>query len=345
MSISIDRHPLNPVVWPGKYPWRMAVTMNPAVIYENGKFTMFERAAGSLHPFQCNLGILESNDGINWTFPLDHPVITGEMMGFPYGSVQDPRIVKIEGEYLMTFAFRPYSYDTNTTGIGVPMSFQHEYPGFSRDTKDNQSRSGILRSQNLYDWEFVGWVTHGEIDDRNVILFPEKINGQYAILRRPSPFVSTEVKFGDSPGIKISFSQDLKTWGEPRTLIKPEFAWEDNRIGGSTPPIHTEHGWLMLYHGVENQDKNTNRVCYRVGAMMLDYEDPFKVIARCHDFIMEPEYYYEKVGVYIPNVIFPTASVIVGEKLYIYYGCCDTAISLATVELKELVEHVMNYKI
>ena len=341
MKLKIERCSENPVVAPGGLPWRMVATMNPAVYYEDGKFTMFERAAGSLHPFQCFLGMLESEDGIHWEHKFDEPVITGEMVGFKYGSVQDPRIVKIDDDYLMTFAFRPYSYDTNTTGVGVPNSFQHEYPGFSGETKDNQSRSGILRSKDMVDWEFVGWVTQGEIDDRNNILFPEKINGQYALLRRPSGFVDTQVKFKESPGIKISYSDDLKTWSEPQTVILPAYEWEGNRIGGSTPPIRTEQGWLTTYHGVENEILELNRVCYRMGAMMLDIDDPTKVIARCAVPLMEPEHYYEKVGHYIPNVIFPTAALEVGELLYIYYGCCDTAIGLATVALDALVEHVM----
>ncbi|MBI9104862.1 MAG: glycosidase [Spirochaetales bacterium] len=344
MELKIDKCSENPVVQPGGLPWRMVATMNPAVIYENGTFTMFERAAGSLHPFKCSLGMLESKDGIHWSHKFEEPVVTGDLVGFPYGSVQDPRIVKIDDDYLMTFALRPYSYDTNTTGYGVPRSFQHEYPGFSRDTKDNQSRSGVLRSKNMVDWEFVGWVAAGEIDDRNVILFPEKINGKYAVLRRPSPFVDTEVKFTETPGIQLSYSDDLKNWTEPVTVMQPQFEWEDNRIGGSSPPIRTEHGWLILYHGVQHIDKSINRVCYRMGAAMVDINDPTKVIARCPGYLMEPEHYYEKVGAYIPNVVFPTASVAVDDKLHIFYGCCDTAIGLATVSLDSLIDYVMQYK-
>ena len=110
MKLEIKKCSENPVVRPGKYPWRMVATMNPAVIYENSRFTMFERAAGGLHPFQCFLGMLESEDGIHWEHKIDKPVVTGEMVGFKYGSVQDPRIVKIDDDYLMTFAFRPFSY-------------------------------------------------------------------------------------------------------------------------------------------------------------------------------------------------------------------------------------------
>ena len=123
--------------------------------------------------------------------------------------------------------------------------------------------------------------------------------------------------------------------------MRPEYKWEDNRIGGSTVPIRTDAGWLLLYHGVETQDAAVRRVCYRLGAALLDLEDPRRVIARCPRFVMEPEEYYEKFGLYIPNAIFPTAGVVVDGLLHLYYGACDTAICLATVPLDELVEHVL----
>ena len=97
----------------------------------------------------------------------------------------------------------------------------------------------------------------------------------------------------------------------------------------------------MLYHGVENQDPSRRRVCYRLGAMLLDLDDPTKVLARTSHPIMEPETYYEKFGLYIPNVIFPTGNVVVDGTLYLYYGVCDTAIALATCRLNDLLERVL----
>ena len=104
--------------------------------------------------------------------------------------------------------------------------------------------------------------------------------------------------------------------------------------------MRTDRGWLVLYHRVENTNPATRRVVYWVGAMMLDLKDPRRVIARAPTFIMEPETYYEKFGAFIPNVIFPTGNVIKDGLLWIYYGCCDTAIGLATVPLNDLVDHI-----
>jgi predicted GH43/DUF377 family glycosyl hydrolase len=226
--------------------------------------------------------------------------------------------------------------------VGVPDATQGQFPGFDPSQDKNQTRSGIAVSKDRLHWEFLGWATPTEVDDRDVILFPEKIDDRYALLRRPIGFVDMNTGHSEEyPAICISYSSDLKTWSEPEVIIRPEFKWEDNRIGGSTPPLRTPRGWLVLYHGVETVHATMRRVIYRLGAMLLDLDDPRKVLARCPDFIMEPETYYEKFGLFIPNVIFPTGAVVKDSLLWIYYGCCDTAIGLATVPLDELVDHVL----
>ncbi len=343
-KLKITRHPDNPIVRPGRLPWRMAATLNPAVLYEDGRFYMYERTAGGLRPFHCYIGMLESDDGVLFQQVGDEPVFTPEMAGSPYGSVQDPRVVKLDDTYYMTFAYRPYAWHSNPTGLGVPESCQADFPGFDGDEMKNQTRSGIAISHDRVHWKLHAWVNADGTDDRNVILFPEKIGGRYALLRRPRGYVSTDTGGGvEHPSVQISYSDDMQTWTEPQVVIRPKFDWEDNRIGASTPPIRTDAGWLVLYHGVENQDSTTRRVCYRMGAMMLDLNDPTRVLARCPQFIMEPEEYYEKFGLYIPNVIFPTAAVAVDGVLHIYYGVCDTAIALATVPLDDLIAHVLGH--
>ena len=356
MELKFTRCPENPIVVPGLYDWRMATVFNPGVLYEDGRFYLYERAAGQLRPFHCSIGLLESEDGVHFTHVSDQPVFTPEMAGSKYGSVQDPRVVKLDGRYYMTYAFRPYAWSSHPTGVGVPESHESEFPGVERAPvapakpgsanvqgarPDNMTRSGIAVSEDRIHWRHLCWPTPPDLDDRDVILFPEKINGRYALLRRPLQYVGPQ--YGtDYPGIWISFSEDMESWTEAQLVIKPEFAWEDNRIGGSTPPIKTEQGWLVLYHGVENQNPALRRVCYRLGALLLDLDDPTKVLARTDHAIMEPETYYERFGLYIPNVIFPTANIVKDGLVYLYYGVCDTAIALATVPLNDLVEHVLH---
>ncbi len=341
MTVKITRCAENPIVQPGKWGWRMSNAYNPGALYEDGRFFLYERTAGSLRPHHCFVGLLESTDGVHFQHVSDKPVLSPEMMGYPYGSVQDPRVVKIENTYYMTFAFRRYAWSISPTGLGVPDAAQSVFPGFDPAKDKNQTRSGIAVSKDRVHWEFFGWATPDDIDDRDVILFPEKIGGRFALLRRPIGFVDTATGHSEEhPSIRISFSSDLNTWTDPEIVIGPQYPWEDNRIGGSAPPVRTARGWLTLYHGVETVHRPTRRVIYRPGAMLLDLEDPRRVIARAPDFIMEPEAYYEKFGLFIPNVIFPTGTVVKDGLLWIYYGCCDTAISLATVPLDELVDHI-----
>lgn len=344
----------NPIVVPGRYEWRMAATFNPGVILDDdGRFYLYERAAGQLRPFHCYIGLLDSEDGVHFTQVGEQPVFTPDMAGSPYGSVQDPRVVKIDDVYYMTYAFRPFAWSSNPTGVGVPESHESEFPGVVRAPvetgtgsknvanarPDNMTRSGIAISRDRVHWQHHVWATPPDMDDRDVILFPEKINGRFALLRRPLQLVGPN--YGtEHPGIWISFSPDLRDWTPPTLIAKPEFAWEDNRIGGSTPPLRTPHGWLVLYHGVEMQNARLRRVCYRLGALLLDLDDPTRVLARTSHFLMEPETYYERFGLYIPNVIFPTANVVKDGLLYLYYGVCDTAIALATAPLEQVVQAV-----
>lgn len=332
-----ERHPANPIIRPGRLPWRSCVTFNPGVILDrDGSFLLYERAAGQLRPFHCYIGALRSRDGVRFEHLSDSPVLTPEMAGSVHGSVQDPRVVRIDDLFYMTYAYRPYAWNSNPTGVGVPHSTQAEYPGFDGDPLKNQTRTGIAVSRDGLAWTHHAWATPPDLDDRDVILFPEKIDGRFAILRRPLQFVGP--RYGtDHPSIWLSYSTDLRAWSEPTLIARPQFAWEDNRIGASTPPIRTRRGWLVFYHGVENQDRSVQRVCYRLGALLLDERDPSRVIGRTREFIMAPREYYEQFGLYIPNVIFPTGAVVKEGILHLYYGVCDTAIALATAPLEEVL--------
>ncbi|MGB2823472.1 MAG: glycosidase [Phycisphaerae bacterium] len=334
------RCPENPIVQPGLYDWRRAVVFNPGVIYDEGRFYMYERAAGGLRPFHCCIGMLESTDGVHFRHVMSEPVFTPEMAGSKYGSVQDPRVVRIDEEYYMTYAYRPYAWNSHPTGLGVPESSEAAFPGFSGRPEENQTRSGIAVSIDRVHWRHRCWATPVALDDRDVILFPERIAGRFALLRRPAQFVGPE-HGADRPGIWISFSGDLESWTDPVLIAQPEQPWENGRIGGSTPPIRTDEGWLVFYHGVEEEYPPHRRVIYRLGAMMLDLADPAKVLARTPQWIMAPEAYYERFGLYIPNVIFPTAAVVKEGVVHLYYGVCDTAIALATAPLDEVVNHVL----
>src|SRR5262249_52162404 len=158
--------------------------------------------------FICHIGLLSSDDGVHFTHVSDQPIFTPEMAGSAVGSVQDPRVVKIDGKYYMTYAYRPYAWESHPTGVGVPESFQPQISGSSVDPKSNMTRSGIAVSEDRIHWRHLSWPTPIELDDRDVILFPEKINGKFALLRRPLQFVGP--KYGtEYPAIWLCYSHDL----------------------------------------------------------------------------------------------------------------------------------------
>ena len=353
MNDLFTRHPKNPIVTPGGLPWRRAATFNPAVIEgKDGRIYLVERAAGGLRPFICALGLLVSDDGVNFTHVQDTPIVSPGDLGSEFGSVQDPRLTLTEGRYYLTYAFRPYAWSSHPTGVGVPESHETDFPGVPPPPKasysgsgnvaqgrpDNLTRSGISVSDDLVHWEHLGLVTEPDLDDRDVILFPRKINGRWAMLRRPLQWVGEKYEGVPGPSMWVSYSDDLKTWTDTKLVAKAEFAWEDNRVGGATPPVETPEGWLVFYHGVQTVDPSVKHVVYRVGALLLDLDDPSRVLARTHEPIFEPREYYEKFGLYIPDVVFPTGVLLRDETIWLYYGVCDTAIALATASPKSILD-------
>jgi beta-1,2-mannobiose phosphorylase / 1,2-beta-oligomannan phosphorylase len=330
----IERCKKNPIVIPGVEDWRKVVTFNPGAIYENGKFYLYERTAGTLRPFRTCIGLLESIDGINFSQVGNEPIFTSEMIGFPEGSVQDARVVKIDDKYYMTYAMQPYGFDCYPTGEGVPDYDTSNYPNWKNRAYPMITQSGIAVSDDAIHFKHLSFTSSEEIDDRDHTLFPGKIKGNFALLRRPTEFIGD--KYGtEQPGIWLSYSKDLITWTDPKLLAIANEEWEGAKIGAAANPLKTDSGWLLLYHGV---DKNS---VYRVGAMLLDIENPLKVIARTSKFIMEPTEYYEKFGLIIPNVIFPTSIINRDGTVYIYYGCCDSNIALATVPIKDLIDYIL----
>ena len=173
--------------------------------------------------------------------------------------------------------------------------------------------------------------------NRNGVLFPEKINGKYAMLSRPSD--NGHTPFGD---IYISYSPDMKFWGEHRCVMKAskfeESGWQCTKIGAGPVPIKTADGWLMFYHGVIN---TCNGFRYSMGVALLDLEDPSKVLFRSKPYLLAPAELYETVGD-VPNVVFPCAALVEGDKVAVYYGAADTVVSVAFGYISEIIEFLKN---
>ena len=139
----------------------------------------------------------------------------------------------------------------------------------------------------------------------------------------------------ETPSIWLSSSSDMLTWKNNQLLAQPAFDWECKKIGGGTPPIRTPHGWLTLYHGVDDNS------VYRVGALLLDLEDPSKIMARAKEPLLEPMEDYETTGVF-PNVVFPCGNVVIDDTLFVYYGGADKYTCIATAPLLALVDALIS---
>ncbi len=333
----LKKYEKNPVLLPeSRNSWEDLVVCNPGAWYEGGIFYLLYRAAGNDEGHIIRFGLATSTDGFNFTRVSDKPVFEPAVEGPDSGCIEDARIVKFDNHFYVTYAFRPFppgqywkfAHDevlTPDVGDNAPLFL-----------KNNIANTGLALTNDFRKWQRLGRITQSNLDDRDVILFPEKINGKFAMLHRPKEW--TGDKYGPKfPAIWIRFSDDLLVWDEPSHLLIEgiEGGWEE-KVGGSTPPLRTDKGWLLLYHGVENGGNGF----YRVGAAMLDLNDPTKVIGRTKSWIMQPEHYYEIEGLY-NGCVFPTGNVIVNDTLYVYYGAADKYVGVATADLNQLIDYIL----
>jgi predicted GH43/DUF377 family glycosyl hydrolase len=178
-----------------------------------------------------------------------------------------------------------------------------------------------------------------DFNDKDSALFPHRVNGKFAVVHRIEPNI--EVAFYDSFKKMERFSQNPYSKGylkrvDANTILKPQRKWEEKKVGIGPPPIRTDAGWLVIYHGV---DSNT---VYRAGAALLDLENPRRVISRTPDPILEPEKEFERIGV-VPNVVFPEGAVIIKDELRVFYGGADKVCCVAGVPLKMLIEALESF--
>jgi predicted GH43/DUF377 family glycosyl hydrolase len=286
------RYEGNPILKPKpENYWESENVFNPAAIYDHGLFHLLYRAMG--RDGISRIGYAVSTDGFNF-FRFDKPVFTPKLILEPRGC-EDPRLVKIEDRYFMTY--------TAYSERGV--------------------RIGIASTTNFLEWERyrVDWP---EMNNKDAVLFPEKIDDKFVMLHRPMD--------KEPMGIWIAYSDNLAEWYGQREIMAPlgKGTWESGKIGASVPPIKTEKGWLLIYHAVDEND------VYRLGAAILCLEGPSKLLYRYPDPILQPEMYYEIRGE-VPRVVFACGACEVKDKYYIYYGGADRVVCVATIDKEEFV--------
>ncbi|MCY2929394.1 MAG: glycosidase [Planctomycetota bacterium] len=327
----------NPILRPKPgSDWEGAAVLNPGAYYDNGKVSLLYRASGPDKDMRIYIGLAESRDGFHFDRVSDEPVLAPSADGFDAGCIEDARVVKMDGRYLMTYAARAHPPMAHWNGRP-----RQNLPAQTPTWKENWTRSGIAASTDMRHWQRLGPCTSDNLDNRDVMLFPERIGGRYVMIHRAvDRYNRPEFATSNGTNIWLAYSIDMKTWTGDTVLAGTRAPWEGGWMGGGCPPIKTDEGWLTIYHAIANLDGKGN--AYRAGVMLLDLENPLKIIARPPDFILEPEAPFELEGA-VNRVVFPCGAVELGDELFVYYGAADSLCCVATAKMKDLMDWVLSF--
>lgn len=327
----LQRHPANPILTADDVPYEASLLFNAGICKYQGKYAMVFRndygceqaaweAGGRFKG--TNLGLAFSDDGVKWKVEpkpcisldqakeLMQPLLTRDSKTELH-RFYDPRLTALDGRVYMCFAI--------DTAHGV--------------------HGGVAVTDDFSKWEILSISTP---DNRNMVLFPEKVNGKYARLERPMPVYSRgrdrfDTWFGDSP--------DLRYWGNHRMILGVEdVPYANDKVGPAAPPVKTKKGWLTTIHVVDRDNargkngwEETWKKRYCAGLMLLDLHEPWKAIGLSKEPLIAPEADYEVNG-FREHVIFPGGMILEPDgEVKIYYGGADTVECLATAHVDDLV--------
>lgn len=297
-----ERSPEEPILSAADWPYPVSAVFNPgAVRLADGTTLLLCRV--ETNDGLSHLTAARSSDGIsNWNIDPAPTFAADPDSPYEQWGVEDCRITPIDGGERYALCYTAYS----PLGPAVAIALTQDFKRFER----------------------LGLALPPE--NKDAALFPRQFDGRFAMLHRP-------VTTNWGAHIWISYSSDLKTWGDHRLVLEAGDlgSWESSKIGLCGPPIETREGWIILYHGVRQTASGS---IYRVGAALLDLQDPSRVIARCPNWVLSPETDYERTGD-VPNVVFPCGHVMAdgGEEVYIYYGAADTSIARARASTSKLL--------
>ena len=301
-----ERFSGNPIISPRPgVGWEAGGTLNPAAVELENKIHIVYRATTPANV--SVLGYAVSEDGFKIDERLDEPIYKprADFESRPGSDTnfgcEDPRIVIIEDRLYMTYT----AYNGETPRVAV----------------SNIAISDFL-ARKWEAWSEPNVITAPNIPNKDATIIPEKIGNKYLVIHR----VGNDICGGYVTSLDFK-NEEIDTCIE---ILNPRPGmWDGVKVGISGPPIKTEQGWLLLYHGVSKNGK------YRVGAVLLDLEDPTVVISRTAVPVFEPLESYERNGL-MPNVVFPCSLILRNNKLFIYYGAADSVIGVATMELNDL---------
>jgi len=318
--------------------------LNPAAIREGNSVHMFYRAVSTGNHSSIGYCRLEGPLTVaeRWQKPFMIPESNYESQG-----VEDPRIVKIDDLYYMTYT----AYDGanalgalatskdivhfDRQGIIVPTITYAEFVSLVE-------RAGKVKENYYRDQKFYSHEADPEkvlLWDKNVVFFPRRINGKLVFLHRIRPGIQI-VAVTSLAELTKEFWRNYFINLQDHIVLEPIYQHESRYTGSGCPPIETEHGWLLIYHGAEETERGL--VYSACAAALMDIENPTKVIARLPYALFTPELKWEIKGE-VSNVVFPTGTALFGDTLYIYYGAADKRIACASLSLSALLKELLSY--
>jgi len=300
-----------PLIEPRDKEWECWQTFNPGAVVIDNKVHFLYRAIG--RDFISRFGYANSKDGFKLDERLENPVYEHEIIpttfnphgfvsGGSFGGAEDPRIVEIEGNVYVT-----YTAVENNLRIALT----------SIKTKDFVNKQ--------WKWSKPKLLSPPNENHKNWALFPEKINGKFALIHSISPF------------IQITYVEDFERQGFIRSYYDgngtSENGWEGRMKGIGAPPIKTKYGWLVLYHAIPKKGEG-----YCIGAMVLDSKNPTKILYKAKEPILTP---FDVRNGIKPFIVYSNGAVVKDDKLLIYYGAADTWVNVAYAYLDEFLQKLI----
>ncbi len=296
------RYEGNPILTAQDWPYATNAVFNPAAVRLNSETLLLVRVE-DMRGFS-HLTVARSEDGFtNWQVDQKPTLEADQTSREEKWGLEDPRIVWLEEQKQYAITYTSFSEGGPVVSLAITKNFK------------TFARLGVLLPP----------------EDKDACLFPCRFRGRFALIHRP-------IVRGEAH-IWISFSPDLKHWGDHRALIKTRTAyWDGQRVGLACQPVETPEGWLIFYHGVR---QTTAGAIYRMGLALLDLEEPWRVLRRGDEWIFGPSAPYERIGD-VADVVFPSGAVVQKEldQLNMYYGAADSSVAVATAKLSEVMDYI-----
>jgi predicted GH43/DUF377 family glycosyl hydrolase len=317
--------------------------LNPAVIADQNGIHLFYRAVAKGN--YSSIGYCRLKSPLKVESRLSRAVLFPEYFFESHG-VEDPRIVKIDDLYYLTYT----AYDgVNALGaLAVSTDLQHfDKQGLLVPEMTYDDFNSLAESRTEIDKKYQRYNIHGGIHrdagkkallwNKNVVFFPRRINGKLYFIQRIRPDIQL-VAVNSLKELTSEFWKEYFLHFSEHIVLTPKYPHEVSYIGGGCPPVETVHGWILIYHGVYDTIEG---YVYSACAALLDLENPQKEIARLPYALFAPEYDWELKGE-VNNVCFPTGTFLTGDTLYIYYGAADEQVACASVSISELVTELIS---